>query len=397
MRRARRAGRSALVLALLGAIVVPFSPSAVAGPVTWPTSTLVLSEVQTGGASASDEFVEIANQGAGPVDLLGLEVVYATSSGSTVTRKATWADSRILVAGQRTVIANTAGIHAGVADGVYTGGFAATGGAVALRVVGGTVIDAVGWGDATNAFVEGVAAPAPAVGSSIERLPGGPDGNGEDTNDNASDWFVQSVPGPQGLAAPFVPDPGVPVPTGTPAPTASPTTDPDGESDSRTDGKPDRDSDSDGRAHAGADAGTDADAHPGPGADADARADRRTDADAYRRAHLPADAGANARSGRRHRRGSVGRGWQRRHGRRRPHRGPRRTRVGSRRVRRGRVGRDRGLPRRSRRGPACRRFPRSADRLRPVALCPTHGARRRRRHRGRRYARHARRRDHHHR
>ena len=30
-----------------------------------------------------------------PVDLLGLEVVYATSSGSTVTRKATWATSTI--------------------------------------------------------------------------------------------------------------------------------------------------------------------------------------------------------------------------------------------------------------------------------------------------------------
>ena len=46
--------------------------------VGWPPSTLVVSEVQTGGASASDEFVEIANQGAAPVDLAGLEVVYAT-------------------------------------------------------------------------------------------------------------------------------------------------------------------------------------------------------------------------------------------------------------------------------------------------------------------------------
>ena len=34
-----------------------------AATVAWPTSTLVVSEVQTGGGSASDEFVEIANQG----------------------------------------------------------------------------------------------------------------------------------------------------------------------------------------------------------------------------------------------------------------------------------------------------------------------------------------------
>ena len=68
-----------------------------------------------------------------------------------------------------------------IADLAYSGGFAATGGAIALRVVGGAVVDAVGWGDATNAFVEGTAAPAPPAGSSLERLPGGLDGNGEDT------------------------------------------------------------------------------------------------------------------------------------------------------------------------------------------------------------------------
>ena len=84
------------------------------------------------------------------------------------------------------------------------------------------MIDAVGWGDATNAFVEGVAAPAPAAGTSLERLPGGPDGNGEDTNDNATDWFLQASPGPQGLSAPLVPGPGGPVPTPVPTPTMTP-------------------------------------------------------------------------------------------------------------------------------------------------------------------------------
>ena len=125
----------------------------------WPPSTLVVSEVQTGGGSASDEFVELANQGATPIDLQGLEVVYATSTGSTVTRKATWTVATILDPGRRILIANAAGLYGGLADATYSGGFAATGGAVALRVVGGAAIDAVGWGDATNAFVEGRAAP----------------------------------------------------------------------------------------------------------------------------------------------------------------------------------------------------------------------------------------------
>ena len=108
----------------------------------------------------------------------------------------------------------SSGIHAAIADATYSGGFAATGGAVVLRPIGGEPVDAVGWGDATSAFVEGVAAPAPASGSSIERLPGGSLGNGTDTNDNASDFVVRTPPFPQNLAAAPTP---VPAPTPTPA------------------------------------------------------------------------------------------------------------------------------------------------------------------------------------
>ncbi len=231
MDRARRAGTTALVIAfVLISVGMPAgTPRALAAPVGWPPSTLVVSEVQTGGASASDEFVEIANQGSGPVDLVGLEMVYATSTGSTVTRKASWAGSFVLDAGRRVLIVNTAGAYASLGDVAYSGGFAATGGAVALRVIGGSVVDAVGWGDATNAFVEGGAALAPAAGSSLERSPGGTLGNGVDTNDNALDFFVNALPNPQGSAAAPVPEPGpspTPVPTPTPMPTATPTSTP---------------------------------------------------------------------------------------------------------------------------------------------------------------------------
>jgi hypothetical protein len=234
----------ALVLVLLAASLTtaaarrPDPDSTSAGPVVeplavvaWPVSTLVVSEVQTGGASASDEFAELYNGGPLAADLVGLELVYATSTGSTVTRKATWTTSTILEPGRHLLIANAAGIYAGQADATYSGGFAATGGAVVLRAVGGNPIDAVGWGDATNAFVEGGPAVAPAAGSSIERLPGGAFGNGTDTNANQAD-FVVAVPSPQNLATEPVPAPGpsatptatpVPTPTPTPTPTATPT------------------------------------------------------------------------------------------------------------------------------------------------------------------------------
>jgi len=221
MAHARRAGFTAfIVVVMVAATGSRGGLGALAGVVTWPPSTLVISELKTGGASASDEFVEIANQGSGPVDLLGFEVVYATSSGSTVTRKTTWTTSAVLDPGKRILLANASGVHAAVADATYSGGFAATGGALAIRVVGGSPVDAVGWGDATNGFVEGAAASAPPAGSSLERAPGGPAGNGVDTNDNGHDWFVQSAPSPQGLSAPAVPSP---VPSATPSATAGPT------------------------------------------------------------------------------------------------------------------------------------------------------------------------------
>ncbi len=246
MDRARHAGLTALSTVIVFALALApvgfgWRPVAVrAADVGWPVSSLLVSEVQTGGASASDEFVEIANQGAAAVDLNGLEVVYATSSGSTVTRKATWAASTMLEPGRRVLIANAGGIFAAGADLTYSGGFAATGGAVALRVVGGMAVDAVGWGDAVSGFVEGSAAPAPASGSSLERLPGGALGNTVDTNSNLADWLVQALPNPQGLSAPPVPaDPDAdPDPDRRPRPrrlppTPTPTADPDADPDAR--------------------------------------------------------------------------------------------------------------------------------------------------------------------
>jgi lamin tail-like protein len=226
MHRARRAAVTALLFALLlsasvpaGREIRPVGDIRPLAAVSWPVSTLVLSEVVTGGTSASDEFVELANQGPLAVDLAGLEVAYATSSGATITRKGTWSTTQLLEPGQRVLLANSLGSFAVVADLTYSGGLSASGGALVLRPVGGTAIDAIGWGDAVNAFVEGTAVPASPASSSLERHPGGAGGNGIDTNDNGSDWFVQGSPSPQGLSSPPVPAPG---PTPSPEPTSTP-------------------------------------------------------------------------------------------------------------------------------------------------------------------------------
>ncbi len=228
MERARAAASVALfavfvattaAIAVAAPILRPaaLEPAAVVG---WPPATLVVTEIQTGGGSASDEFAEIGNMGSTTVDLAGLEIVYVTSSGGTVTRKAAWTAPTPLDPGRHLLIANGLGAYVSVADATYSGGFAATGGTIVLRTVDGAPIDAVGWGDATNTFVEGSPMAAPPAGSSLERRPGGTGGNTTDTNDNLADLFVQAAPNPQNLAAPPVPAPG---PTGTPSLTPSPT------------------------------------------------------------------------------------------------------------------------------------------------------------------------------
>ena len=87
----------------------------------------------------------------------------------------------------------------------------------------------------------------------LERRPGGAAGNATDTNDNAIDWFISGMPAPQNLASPAVP--GV-----TPTPTPTPSRHGDTESDAGCD--------------------TDSGSHSGShvGSDCDAYADRRTDA-----------------------------------------------------------------------------------------------------------------------
>ena len=233
MQRARRSTLSMLVVgfALLGVIgVTPFSMPAVrrAAAVGWPVSVgAVVAEVVTGGVSASDEYVEIANAGATTIDLQNVELLYVSAAGSSPTRKVAWTAGRPLGPGQHLLVANAAGAFAAVADATYTSGLAATGGTVALRVIGGGVIDAVGWGDATNAFVEGSPAAAPTASASVERRPGGGNGNHTDTNDNASDFVVQAHPVAQNLASPVIapsapPSGSPPAPSQSDPPTAEP-------------------------------------------------------------------------------------------------------------------------------------------------------------------------------
>ena len=211
----------AALAVVVGSVLPPGAVSAIEAP-----DHLVVSEVVTGGASASDELIELYNPTATALPLEGLELVYVSSTGATISRRAAWlVGAPSVPAGNHVLVANEAGVYASIADAVYGTGMAATGGSVALRITGAsTAIDAVGWGTAASTWREGTNAAAPAAGSSIERLPGGALGSTQDTDDNAADFGERPVPEPQNLASPPTPAGGSsPTPAPTIAPTLTPT------------------------------------------------------------------------------------------------------------------------------------------------------------------------------
>ena len=102
--------------------------------VTWPVSTPARVRGPDGWSVRVGRVRRDHERRSGrPSTLPALELVYVTSTGSTVTRKASWATTLLLGAGRHLLIANSAGIYAGLADATYSGGFAATGGAIVLR------------------------------------------------------------------------------------------------------------------------------------------------------------------------------------------------------------------------------------------------------------------------
>jgi hypothetical protein len=160
-------------------------------------ATLSVNELMTGvTGSASNEFVEIVNTGTAAADLSGWKLVYRSAAGTSDVVLATIADGTSLAPGGFFLFGGAAYAGGPAADQSFSASVAATGGGVGLRDAAGTLVDSVGWGTATNAFVEGTVAAAPptkeAPGTSTGRVP-----DGDDTNDNAPDFTLDDSPTPK--------------------------------------------------------------------------------------------------------------------------------------------------------------------------------------------------------
>jgi hypothetical protein len=155
-----------------------------------------VNEFMTGSTgAASNEFVELVNAGTTAKDISGFKVAYRSGAGTSDITLATVPDGTTLAVGAFYLLGESGYLGAHTPDQSFSASLAATGGGLAVRDATGTILDSVGYGDSTNAFIEGHAAAAPpataAPGSSADRSP-----DGHDTNDNAADFSVSASPTP---------------------------------------------------------------------------------------------------------------------------------------------------------------------------------------------------------
>ncbi|MFC1932399.1 lamin tail domain-containing protein [Chloroflexota bacterium] len=191
-------------------------------------SPIVISEIQTAGGGASDEFIELYNRSPNDMDLSSWSLQYKDGAAANLSTSSP--ASKINLSGNITgsgffLIANSDGYDYGgtkAADVTYTDSsfaLAASGGTVFLAnsqtaltsPTDPAVQDKVGWGTGTIApYAEGTAAPVPSADGSIERkscpestvtsMTTGIDanmGHSFDSDSNINDFIVRTAADPQ--------------------------------------------------------------------------------------------------------------------------------------------------------------------------------------------------------
>ncbi|MDQ3801073.1 MAG: DNA/RNA non-specific endonuclease [Acidobacteriota bacterium] len=165
---------------------------------------LVISQFQVAGGgtnAANDEFIELHNTSANSVDLNGYRLVYRSAAGTNDVQLIEWTTSTVIAPGAYYLVASTAYDGTTAPNITYNPttcscSMSATGGGLAIRqgaLNTGTVIDSVGYGTATNAFVETAATAAPPANDGRARLNVGC----QDTDNNANDFLLLSPAQPR--------------------------------------------------------------------------------------------------------------------------------------------------------------------------------------------------------
>jgi predicted extracellular nuclease len=168
------------------------------------STTLVISQFQVAGINAADEFVELHNVANDPIDINNYSLVYRSGNGTDDILLYSWATSVIIPSGGYYLIAHELYDGTTLADVSYnlgaTGTLAGASAGIGIRDESGTLLDSVGYGSATNAFVEAATTSTPSANRSKSKLNNGC----TDTDNNFNDYTLTNPSAPQNSSSPAV-------------------------------------------------------------------------------------------------------------------------------------------------------------------------------------------------
>ncbi len=154
---------------------------------------LLINRVQiTGGSGKTDnDFIEIYNATSSVLDLNGLRLVKRTKTGTSDSLIKSWTSPLLLNPGAVYLWANSNnGFATSLNANISSTQTLANDNSIAIRdgsEYGGTVIDALAWGEAQNTYIEGTAFPQnPGANDVLHRI------NYQDTNNNSQDFHIIS-------------------------------------------------------------------------------------------------------------------------------------------------------------------------------------------------------------
>ncbi len=249
MRRTASLLLGASLIILLSAIVLDRHHPASAATAT----NVVISEIQANGANSSEDFIELYNPTSSDINLGDMRIVKRTADGDTDTDIVVFSASDVIKAHGYYLWCHTS-LSATLTCDKSSTDTVANNNSIGLRnepANTGMLVDAVSFGTVTNTLGEGTSLLIPIASTSIERkanptstdssmTSGGADefmGNGEDTNNNSSDFVGRTTPQPQNSLSAIEPI-GTPsitpsifptvtmTPTNSPSPTVTPSTSP---------------------------------------------------------------------------------------------------------------------------------------------------------------------------
>ncbi|MFQ6102543.1 MAG: lamin tail domain-containing protein, partial [Anaerolineae bacterium] len=153
------------------------------------------------------EFIELYNAAAEAVDLNGWSLWYRLDNKQEAKLVYAWESRTDIPAYGHYLLARAGREIGNVGDAEYDVPLFEKRGGLALRDATGETVDTLVWGNGPADFIAGSPAPAPEDGASLERLPGGDQGNWASSGDNAADFTFNPSPNPQNSGDLITPSP----------------------------------------------------------------------------------------------------------------------------------------------------------------------------------------------